>query len=149
YVAEELRRSGREASGGAGLTVFTTLDPFLQARAEEALTTRLAKDEASYRHLRPLAGGALQGALVALRPSDGAILAMVGGRDYQHSQFNRVAQAHRQPGSLFKPFVYLAGFARAQDDGEASFTPATVLDDEPLEMEVGDTLWAPHNFDEE
>ena len=148
YVADELRRAGRDASG-AGLVVFTTLDPLLQERAEEALQARLAKDETSFRHLRPLPGGSIQGALVALRPSDGAILAMVGGRDYARSQFNRVAQAHRQPGSLFKPFVYLAGFARSQDDGVATFTPATVLDDEPLEMEVGDTLWAPHNFDEE
>jgi penicillin-binding protein 1B len=149
YVADELRRAGRGAVDGAGLTVFTTLDPLLQERAEQALQARLAKDETSFRHLRPLPGGAIQGALVALRPSDGAILAMVGGRDYAHSQFNRISQAHRQPGSLFKPFVYLAGFARAQDDGAATFTPATVLDDEPLEMEVGDTLWAPHNFDEE
>jgi penicillin-binding protein 1B len=149
YVADELHRAGRETPGGAGLTVFTTLDPLLQDRAEQALQARLAKDETSYRHLRPLPGGSLQGAVVALRPSDGAILAMVGGRDYARSQFNRIAQAHRQPGSLFKPFVYLAGFARAQQDGAATFTPATVLDDEPLEMEVNDTLWAPHDFDDQ
>jgi penicillin-binding protein 1B len=148
YVADQLR-AARAASEGAGLTVFTTLDPLLQGRAEQALLARLLKDETSYRHLRPLPGGSIQGALVALRPSDGAILAMVGGRDYAHSQFNRVAQAHRQPGSLFKPFVYLAGFARAQENGAATFTPATVLDDEPLEEEVGDTLWAPHDFDEQ
>jgi penicillin-binding protein 1B len=149
YVAEELRRAGIDDDSASGLTVFTTLDPLLQARAERALEGRLAKDEKTWKQLRPLPGGSLQGALLALRPKDGAVLAMVGGRDYGHSQFNRVAQAHRQPGSLFKPFVYLAGFQRAQEEGEASFTPATVLDDSPFEEEVAGTLWAPHNFDEE
>jgi len=148
YVAEELHRAGI-AADAAGLTVFTTLDPLLQARAEAALESRLAKDERTWRQLRPLPGGSLQGAVVALRPIDGAVLAMVGGRDYGHSQFNRIAQAHRQPGSLFKPFVYLAGFARAQEEGKPSFTPATVLDDSPFEEEVAGVVWAPHNFDEE
>ncbi|HZN03214.1 MAG TPA: PBP1A family penicillin-binding protein [Candidatus Polarisedimenticolia bacterium] len=149
YIAEELRRVGIDDDSSSGLTVFTTLDPLLQARAERALESRLAKDEKNWKQLRPLPGGSLQGALVALRPADGAIVAMVGGRDYGSSQFNRVAQAHRQPGSLFKPFVYLAGFQRAQEEGEASFTPATVLDDSPLEEVVAGKLWAPHNFDEE
>jgi len=149
YVAEELHRLGIADAESAGLTVFTTLDPLLQARAETALETRLAKDERTYKQLRPLPGGSLQGAVVALRPADGAVLAMVGGRDYGRSQFNRIAQAHRQPGSLFKPFVYLAGFQRAQEEGEPSFTPATVLDDSPFEEEVAGVLWAPHNFDEE
>jgi penicillin-binding protein 1B len=147
YVAEELQRAG--IKGDDGLTVFTTLDPLLQARAESALEARLAKDERTWKQLRPLPGGSLQGAVVALRPVDGSVLAMVGGRDYGRSQFNRIAQAHRQPGSLFKPFVYLAGFARAQEEGEPSFTPATVLDDSPFEEEVAGVVWAPHNFDEE
>ncbi|HET8945873.1 MAG TPA: PBP1A family penicillin-binding protein [Candidatus Polarisedimenticolia bacterium] len=149
YVAEELQRLRIADQASSGLTVFTTLDPLLQARAEAALETRLAKDERTFRQLRPLPGGSLQGAVVALRPADGAVLAMVGGRDYGRSQFNRIAQAHRQPGSLFKPFVYLAGFQRAQEEGEPSFTPATVLDDSPFEEEVAGVLWAPHNFDEE
>ena len=149
YVAEELRRAGIDDDIASGLTVFSTLDPLLQARAERALEARLAKDEKTWKQLRPLPGGSLQGALVALRPADGAIVAMVGGRDYGRSQFNRVAQAHRQPGSLFKPFVYLAGLQQAQEEGDATFTPATVLDDSPLEEEVAGKVWAPHNFDEE
>ena len=149
YVAEELNRLGITDKESAGLIVHTTLDPLLQARAEAALETRLAKDERTFKQLRPLPGGSLQGAVVALRPTDGAVLAMVGGRDYGRSQFNRIAQAHRQPGSLFKPFVYLAGFQRAQEEGEPSFTPATVLDDSPFEEEVAGVVWAPHNFDEE
>src|SRR6185436_6943716 len=73
YVAEELQRAG--IKGDDGLTVFTTLDPLLQARAEAALETRLAKDERTWKQLRPLPGGSLQGAVVALRPIDGAVLA--------------------------------------------------------------------------
>src|SRR5439155_12585995 len=102
-----------------------------------------------YRHLRPLPGGELQGTLVALRVADGAVVAMVGGRNYVRSQFNRAAQAHRQPGSLFKPFVYLAGFRKAQEAQDSSFTAATVLDDSPFQMEVAGQLWEPQNFDTE
>ncbi|HYV84528.1 MAG TPA: PBP1A family penicillin-binding protein [Patescibacteria group bacterium] len=149
YVAEVLKNAGVLEGNAGGLRVFTTLDPLLQERAETALEKRLADDERAYRHLRPLPGGAIEGAVVALRPSDGAILAMVGGRDYRQTQFNRAAQAHRQPGSLFKPFVYLAGFALSQRESDSRFTPATVLDDSPLEMVVSGKVWSPHDFDEQ
>jgi len=149
YVAEGIRRSGLAEGHGAGLKVFTTLDPLIQARAEAAVAKRLAQYEREDRRLRPMPGGPLQAAVVALRPADGAILAMVGGRDYGGSQFNRTAQARRQPGSLFKPFVYLAGFALAQEAGDGRFTAATVLDDAPLEMVVAGKPWAPQNFDRE
>ena len=72
----------------------------------------------------------LQGALIGLEPETGAVRAFVGGRDYRLSQFNRVTQAHRQPGSLFKPFVYLAAFARRE--AAPPVTPATILDDSPV-----------------
>ncbi len=148
YVADELKRLGlREPGSHPRLRVFTTLDPLLQARATSILETSLRNFEQGYRQLRPLPGGELQGAIVSLRPSDGSVLAMVGGRNYQRSQFNRVTQAHRQPGSLFKPFVYLAGFYKSQDAGDSNFTPATVLDDSPLVMEVADQVWEPKNFD--
>jgi len=84
---------------------------------------------------------------VALRPSDGAILAVVGGRDYRTSQFNRTYQARRQPGSLFKPFVYLAGFDRAQYDPGFVFTAATPLEDTPLVLVSGGKRYAPQNYD--
>jgi penicillin-binding protein 1B len=148
FLAQELRRLElRDPSSQVGLRVFTTLDPLLQARTQEIVEKGLAALEKQHRHLRPLPGGELQGALVALRPADGAILAMVGGRNYSRSQFNRATQARRQPGSLFKPFVFLAGFQKAQDAHEALFTPATVLDDSPLEMQVNGEPWAPQNFD--
>jgi penicillin-binding protein 1B len=148
YVAQDLDRlMVRDARRRQGLRIVTTLDPLLQARAENALASRLQTYESTWRHLREMPGGALQGALVALDPRDGSLLAMVGGRDYGRSQFNRVAQARRQPGSMFKPFVYLAGFRQSQVAGDAAFTAATILDDSPLEMKVGGTQWTPENTD--
>jgi penicillin-binding protein 1B len=150
HVADTLEALGLlESASRHGIRVFTTIDPLLQSRAEKYLRQSLASFERGYPRLRPMPGGELQGAVVALRPEDGAVLAMVGGRDYGRTQFNRVTQAHRQPGSLFKPFVYLAGFRKAQDAQDASFTPATLLDDSPLEMLVGGRLWTPRNFDEQ
>jgi penicillin-binding protein 1A len=83
----------------------------------------------------------VNGALVALDPHNGAVLAMVGGFQHEKSQFNRVTQAKRQPGSAFKPFVYLAGM-------EHGFTPATTLIDAPIELSQGAGLpaWRPQNY---
>ncbi|MGH9749142.1 MAG: PBP1A family penicillin-binding protein, partial [Candidatus Polarisedimenticolia bacterium] len=150
YVAQELERLDlRDPASDVGLRVFTTIDPLLQARAQAVLEQSLAGYEKNYRHLRPLPGGEIQGAFVALRPRDGAILAMVGGRNYGRTQYNRVTQAHRQPGSLFKPFVFLSGFEKSQRERQPLFTAATVLEDAPLEMEVAGKPWAPRNFDGE
>ena len=122
FLEVEIRRVFPDAPpSGAGLRIFTTVDPDLQERAEESLGAGLDRLERGYPVLRKNPRGSLQGALVALRPSDGAILALVGGRDYRASQFNRTYQARRQPGSLFKPFVYLAGFDRAQYDPALRF----------------------------
>src|SRR5262249_44864372 len=110
----------------ADLTVRSTLDPALQTAAERVVGHWLAT-EGRAKHVG-------QGALVALA-SDGAVLAMFGGRDYGESQFNRATQARRQPGSLFKLFVYLAAF-------NAGCTPDGTLVDQPVE--VGD--WEPANY---
>jgi len=150
YVAQLLQEQGlRDPASRLGIRVFTTLDPLLESRAEKTLEDGLGQYEKNYKHLRPLPGGELEGAFVALRPSDGSILAMVGGRSYARTQFNRIAQAHRQPGSAFKPFVYLAGFQKSQEEHGPLFTAATVLDDSPLVMEVSGQSWAPQNFDQE
>jgi len=109
------------------LTVATTLDVKLQQAAEHTIEKWL-DGEGARRHVG-------QAALVAMAP-DGAILAMVGGRDYKASQFNRVTQAHRQPGSLFKVIVYLA----ALNNG---YTPDSVLVDQPVQ--IGD--WEPKNYE--
>ena len=128
YFADWVADQIRDFAGTADrdLTVRTTLDPRLQAEAEAALGDILARYGAR--------DAVSQGALVALSP-DGAVRAMVGGRDYGHSQFNRATQAQRQPGSAFKPFVYLAGL-------EAGLRPTDRLVDAPIR--VGN--WQPHNY---
>ena len=113
-------------SNAADLTVRTTLNPQMQQIAESVIAKRLgATGKAKNIH---------QAALVAMAP-DGAILAMVGGRDYNESQFNRVTQARRQPGSLFKAFVYLAALRKG-------YTPDSTVVDQPIN--VGD--WEPDNY---
>jgi 1A family penicillin-binding protein len=109
------------------LSVTTTFDPNLQDLAERTVKHWLG-DEGSRRRVG-------QAALVAMAP-DGAILAMVGGRDYTESQFNRVTQARRQPGSLFKIVVYLAAL-------NAGFKPDSVMVDKPVQIED----WQPRNYD--
>ncbi|GLS71244.1 transglycosylase domain-containing protein [Methylobacterium tardum] len=108
------------------ITVQTTVDTGLQAAAERALT-----DELNAKGARFNVG---QGAMVSMRP-DGAIRALIGGRDYAQSQFNRATTAKRQPGSSFKPFVYLTAV-------EHGATPDTVRDDAPIR--IGN--WAPENY---
>jgi membrane peptidoglycan carboxypeptidase len=108
------------------LAARTTLDPELQDIAERVVATLLEREGQ-----RANAG---QAALVAMA-HDGAVLAAVGGRDYAVSQFNRITQARRQPGSLFKLFVYAAAL-------EAGFTPDTPVTDQPVRIGT----WEPQNF---
>ena len=124
WVADQLREFA--GAGDRDLTIRTTLDPRLQAVAEAAIAGILAQQGSKY--------AVTEGALVALSP-DGAVRAMIGGRDYGQSQFNRATQAQRQPGSAFKPFVYLAGL-------EAGLRPSDHFVDAPIR--VGD--WQPHNY---
>ncbi|MGD9923313.1 MAG: transglycosylase domain-containing protein, partial [Pseudorhodoplanes sp.] len=111
------------------IVVETSIDPALQLFAEQALSEELA-----------MRGGKLgveQGAIVALSP-DGAVRAMVGGRDYSESQFNRAVAAKRQPGSAFKPFVYLTALERG-------LNPQTVREDRPIVIKG----WRPENYTRE
>ncbi|WP_288843053.1 penicillin-binding protein 1A [uncultured Deefgea sp.] len=82
----------------------------------------------------------VEGAIVAMNPQSGAIRALVGGFDFNHNNFNHVTQAWRQPGSSFKPFVYSASLERG-------VTPATMINDAPLVIEVGGQRWEPKNYD--
>ena len=125
WVLEQVR--GYISAGDRDLVVKTTLDGSLQRTAEAAVGALLEGPGARV--------GATEAALVVLSP-DGAVRAMVGGRDYAKSQFNRATQARRQPGSAFKPFVYLAGL-------EAGLTPDTMVDDAPVTV----AGWSPRNFD--
>ena len=144
-------KAAEPSADPSGLSVFTTLDPDLQAAAQAAVRAGLDELEKRHRRLRTRdEENALQGALIALDPATGAIRALVGGRDYQVSQFNRVVQAKRQPGSLFKPFVYLTAVSRR--DLVPPITPATLLDDSPISVVWGtaeDETWTPRNYDGE
>ncbi|MEZ5284515.1 MAG: PBP1A family penicillin-binding protein [Vicinamibacterales bacterium] len=130
----------------APLDVYTTLDLNVQRAAQDAVSTGLSRVDAAL--ARRKKGRRAQAALVAVDPRSGDVLALVGGRFYNQSQFNRATLARRQPGSTFKPFVYLAAFEHAADEGLADLTPATLVWDEPTTWTVNDEDWTPHNYDD-
>ena len=149
YFVDYLLRQVEAGTGMGipeGARIYSTLDPFIQQLATEALHKGLAKLEQEYPALRE-GESPLQGAVVVLEARTGQLRAMVGGREYRASQFNRAAQAHRQAGSLFKPFVYLAAFEAARSEGSTGVTPATMLADEPVSFESGSGPWSPQNYD--
>jgi penicillin-binding protein 1B len=147
YVRQELEaRYGDDAFRTHDARIFTSLDLTLQRLAERAITRGLEKLEAARPKLRAADDAhRLQAALVALDPATGHVRALVGGRDYQASQYNRATLARRQPGSAFKPFVYAT--ALTVQEGRA-FTAATFLDDSPLTMTLGGTPWSPRNYED-
>jgi penicillin-binding protein 1A len=164
YFIEWVRQQLEEHFGkrlyDEGLRVYTSLDVDMQSAAERALENQLKAIEAgrhgAYKHLtyeeytaRSAEGGErgaanspyLQGAFVAVDPRSGAVRAMVGGRDFDDSKFNRAVQAKRQPGSTFKPIVY----ATAIHQG---LSPAQVVDDSPISMDqLSGEQWTPQNYD--
>ena len=148
YVAAEVARElpeilAAEIAEAPGLTVFTSIDADAQRAAERATHRGLAALERGRRRRGPL-----QAALVALDPQTGRIRAMVGGRDYRSSPLDRAVHAHRQPGSAFKPFVYLAALDPARRAaGTAPFTVVSPIEDEPLSVRVGTGVWRPVNYD--
>ena len=132
---------------GADVDVYTTLDLHLQRLAQETVASGLTDiDKLLAARKRKQSAEA---ALVAVDPRTGEILAMVGGRAYNVSQYNRAVTSRRQPGSTFKPFVYLAAFERMAAEGRADLTPATVMDDEPTTFQYGDTFYTPSNYQNE
>jgi len=150
FVKAQLAEAYGQQMRTEGLQIYTTLDVDLQQAGQRAVTEGLAALEKRYRRLAAAAKKApLQGALIQLEPQTGAVKALVGGRDYRLSQFNRVTQAHRQPGSLFKPFVMLAAFLRR--DLSPPVTPATVFYDSPITVEWdrrrAAERWTPRNYD--
>jgi membrane carboxypeptidase/penicillin-binding protein len=122
------------------------LDPELQGRAVRAVRDGLLELESRYAHLSE-DGDRVEAALVATHPRTGSVVAMVGGREYRLSQFNRVVDGRRQPGSVFKPVVFLAALSR---DGAAKAvsTPATVVVDEPFVWEYDGRQWQPQNYEQ-
>jgi penicillin-binding protein 1B len=140
--------------------VYTTLDPALQRAAAAAVDAGmknvdllLAKKYDKWKREQAKKGNSeaaipqAQVALVALDPRTGEIKAVIGGRDYGQSQLNH-ALAHRQPGSVFKPFVYAAALDNAVDGVQPIITPATTIDDEPTTFEFDGKEYTPNNYGE-
>jgi penicillin-binding protein 1B len=144
---------GLTTTTSEAVDVFTTLDLHLQRLAQDAVRSGLTSvDKLLSRRKRK---GRAEAALIAVDPKTGEILAFVGGRSYNQSQFNRVISSRRQPGSVFKPFVYLAAFEQAAAEGRTDLTPATIVLDEPEAFEVGpgapenEEIWEPANYQDE
>jgi penicillin-binding protein 1B len=130
----------------AAVDVYTTLDLEMQRHAQQAVDAGIAQLDKQVGRRR---AGRVQAALVAVDPRSGEILAMVGGRSYTQSQLNRAKTARRQPGSAFKPFVYLAAFEQMAAEGRADITPATIEVDEPTIFKDGENDYVPSNYQNE
>jgi penicillin-binding protein 1B len=146
HVAQLIGERVELRASATRIEVHTTLDLHLQRVAQDVVSTGVADIESRFAR-KGQSRGPLQAALVAVDPRTGEILAMVGGRSYQRSQYNRATTAKRQPGSTFKPFVFLAAYDMALREGRTDLTPATVLSDEPATFLVNGQEWAPHNYD--
>lgn len=160
WVRQQLEKKFGDRLYDEGLKVYTTLDLDMQSAADRALETQMRTIEGGrfgkYGHTtleQYLARTAdasssinpespyLQGAFIALEPRTGAVRALIGGRDYDDSKFNRATQALRQPGSTFKPIVYATAIANGR-------SPATVYDDAPISLpQVDGSVWTPGNYD--
>jgi penicillin-binding protein 1B len=134
----------------AGLRVLTSLDPRLQRLAQETVRKGLEALEEKYPRLqRDKPEERLQACLIAMQPQTGAVRAMVGGRDYTVSQFNRVTQAYRQPGSVFKPVVFLAALMKEREEQRGRFLPTSRVEDEPFSWSFKGQEWTPGNYRKE
>jgi penicillin-binding protein 1B len=148
YVTQLVSEQVALRASATRVSVHTTLDLHLQRLAQAVVSAGVTDIEARFARRRQRRAP-LQAALVAVDPRTGEILAMVGGRSYQRSQYNRATTAKRQPGSTFKPFVFLAAFERALREGRTDLTPATLVADEPATFFFNAEEWAPRNYDGE
>jgi penicillin-binding protein 1B len=128
--------------------VYTTLDLNLQRAALDAVRTGLTRVDELLAKRRRKKPETAQAVLLAIDPRTGEILAMIGGRSYNQSQYNRAIESRRQPGSVFKPFVYLSAFEYAASDGITDLTPASLTIDEPSTFTFDDQVWEPKNYDD-
>ena len=141
YVQQTLEaKYGADMVFKGGLNVYTTLSPTMQLAAEQSLKDGLKALEGRSKTARP--GEHPEGAIVTIEPQTGYVRAMVGGYDFFRSEFNRAVQARRQPGSAFKPFVYIAAL-------ESGFTAASRIEDAPVSYATGPNgqSWKPDNYD--
>jgi 1A family penicillin-binding protein len=123
-------------------TVYTTLDITAQRAADKAVARRAAAIQGESDSYWNGTRHQIQGAMIALDPRNGDIRALTGGRKYERGNYNRALQAKRQPGSAFKPFVYIAALA-------AGYSPASDVRDEPVEVVQGRSVWTPANYNDD
>jgi penicillin-binding protein 1B len=135
-------------SKAGALDIYTTLDLNLQRAAQDAIREGIAVVDQTLARRKRGPRRVAQASLVAVDPRTGEILAFIGGRSYNQSQFNRAISARRQIGSTFKPFVYLAAFEKAADEG-GDITPASLVHDEPTTWNFDNQEWSPRNYDGE
>jgi len=146
YLTRQLESQYDERGGSLrSLRIYSTIDLELQHAAYQAISKNMAGIEQLLSKRKKGAAG-LQAAMVAMNAKTGEILAMVGGRDYAQSQLNRSTDARRQPGSVFKPFVYAAAITAGGDEMSNPITTATTFIDEPKEFQHGGGVYAPSNF---
>jgi penicillin-binding protein 1B len=147
FLRQELEQDyPPEVLTSEGLRIFTSLDLQLQRAAERAVREGLDDLERRFPRLAKKEGAdRLEACLVAIRPQTGEVRAMVGGRSYGATQFNRVVQARRQPGSVFKPFVYVTAFEQTRKAADP-IAPTTPLEDAPFEWPYDSRVWRPQNY---
>ena len=137
---------GLTTTTAQAVDVYTTLDLHLQRLAQDAVRDGLTQVDSL---LSKRKRGKAEAALISVDPRTGEILAFVGGRSYNQSQYNRAIISRRQPGSVFKPFVFLAAFERAMAEGRTDVTPASITNDEQETFEFDDQMWTPENYEHE
>lgn len=146
YLTRQLESQYDERSGNLrSLRIYSTIDLDLQHAAYQAVSKQMVEVDRLMSQRRKGTTG-LQCAMVAMNAKTGEILAMVGGRDYAQSQLNRATDARRQPGSVFKPFVYAAAISLGGDEMNNPITTATTFIDEPKEFEYAGGIYAPSNY---
>jgi penicillin-binding protein 1B len=149
-VLSQLPEDLKKRLDSDALTVYTTLNPYLQLQASQTLKDHLTLLRKSYASIAKRAEKGIQpqSALISVDIPSGSVIALQGGSSYQKTQFNRVLQGRRQPGSLFKPFVFLAAFDKS--DFSPPFTAITELDGSPFEWNYeGGQSWKPKNYDQD
>ncbi|MBO0860889.1 MAG: hypothetical protein J2P21_20880, partial [Chloracidobacterium sp.] len=146
FLTRQVEKDYEERDGGLrSLRIYSTIDLELQHAAYQAVTKHMPDVEKLLAKRKKGLDG-LQAALVAMNPKTGEIVAMVGGRDYAQSQLNRATDARRQPGSVFKPFVYATAIAAGADNPNNPITTATTFIDEPKTFQTPTGPWKPNNF---
>ena len=142
YVLEQMPNVVSDPEALQHLRVYTTIDPDLQEKAYQIVNDRLEKLDKYFKKKDKK----LNAALISIRPKTGEIVAMVGGRNYLENQFNRATDAMRQPGSVFKPFVYATALNSAYDGNASIYTTASIFKDEKRTFTFGSDTYSPNNY---